>query len=76
MDIVSRGHNLVDIVVTGETDLTLGLAQNKGIIAGMGGMAGLTFAVDKRRMTMLLLLLPAHSLMTGQTELTAVHRGL
>lgn len=53
------------IRMTRETDIALGLPQNKRIITGMRHMATLTPALNKGRMAMGLLLLLASILMTA-----------
>lgn len=70
MNMLSRLNNLGYILMAGEAGLTLGLTQNKGIIASMGIMTGLTLALHKGLMTMVLGLLFANCLMAGQAKLT------
>lgn len=64
----SRLNHLGNTLMTGETNLSFRLAQNKRVIAGMGDMTGLALTLDKGWMTMLLGLLLARVFVTAQTE--------
>lgn len=68
----TRLNQFGNILMAGEANLPFRLAQNKRIIAGMGGMTGLTRARHKGRMPMLLFLLCGRIFMTAQTEFTVV----
>lgn len=72
MDMFAGLNHLGNTLMTGEADLTFGLPQDKGVITGMGGMAGLASPFNKGWVAMFLGLLLAGSLVAGQTEFALV----
>lgn len=68
MDIFAGFNHLAHTLMTGETDLALGLTEQKGIIAGMGGMTGLALPLHKGWVAVLLGLLLASGLVAAETE--------